>query len=466
MADNTYMGDAKYIVSENREIELRKKILASIPELPMDSDFEKALPKALRQLSTKKYSSEKTGRCNKELIILIAPLLTNSNGDFTLMKDEEERNKTKEALDFFVKIKAYRMLKEYCQNVAQILKMNLFWIRDISTWNCKSRNTYKQFKSLVEHLFCEYEVPEFMFQAWTEKNSTNKHIEWFMQLASGQSARNLWKFPIPITKKMAHEFINTPFPGYSIDDAIRRSQVLGMGGDYRLADAIMMSRLRHEFSNNDFWTTVIQFFINIPMLNLDEVGTVIDYINEQKFVPTRVVVNGIATYRPENPNFSMKGRNIENLIRDTHNWHKQLRQLRRRAAAEVGIGAGNTYKPDLTSKWQRSSIRPFSFVEGKNEKRKVWNIVEITNAADLYDEGKSMRHCVYSYLSSCISGKCSIFSLRLFGISVVTIEVRDFRAVQIRGQHNKRPEDKELVIIHNWAKSENIEITKYAVTGR
>lgn len=460
------MVDAKYIISENIEMEARKKILASIPKLPMDSDLEKALPKTLRLLSEKNYPNENTGKCNSQLITLIEPLLTNSSGDFTLMKDKGERENVKKALDLFVKAKVYRMLKEYCPNIAMVLKMNLFWVRDISTWEWKSRNTYKQFKSLVEHLFCEYEVPEFMFQAWTEKKHNNKHMEWFLQLASGQSTRNLWKFPIPLTKKMAHEFISTPFPGYSIDDAIRRSQVLGMGGDCRLADSIMMSRLRHEFSNNDFWTTVIQFFINIPMLNLDEVGTVIDYINEQKFVPTRVVVDGVALYRPENPNFSMKGRNIENLIRDTHNWHEQLRQLRRRAAVEARAGNSYSYKPDLTSKWQRSSVRPFTFIEGKNEKRKVWSIVEITNAADLYDEGKSMRHCVYSYLSSCISGKCLIFSLKLFGISVVTIEVRDFRAVQIRGPHNKRPDDKELVVIHNWAKTENIEITKYAISGR
>ena len=63
------------------------------------------------------------------------------------------------------------------------------------------------------------------------------------------------------------------------------------------------------------------------MLNLDEVGTVIDYINEKKFVPQRTVVDGVATYRPEIPGFSMKGRNIATLIRDTHIWHKELRQL-------------------------------------------------------------------------------------------------------------------------------------------
>lgn len=225
-----------------------------------------------------------------------------------------------------------------------------------------------------------------MFQSWTEKSSfnTDKHKEWFLHLASGKSARELFKFPIPITKKMAHEFIETPFPGYSIDDAVRRSQVLGLGGDSRLADAILMSRLRHDFTNNDFWTAVIKFFVNIPMLNYDEVGTVLDYINEKKFVSKRMVNNGVAVYRPESPNFNMKGRNIVALIRDTHAWHKEINQLGRIARAENN-NVYSYHKPDLTSKWNRSIVRPFTFSEGKNDKRKTWTITEISNAADLYE---------------------------------------------------------------------------------
>lgn len=456
------MSNAKYIVVESREIEAQKSYVNSIPKLPMDIDLEKCLPKALRQLSVENYSTENTNKCNKDLITLIGLLLTNNYGVFVNMKDVNERVKVKEALELFVKIKAFKILKEYNSVIVEIFKMNIFWIRDISTWECKSRNTYKQLKSLLEHLFCEYEVPEFMFQSWTDKTASSKHKEWFLHLAAGNTARELFKYPIPITKKMAHEFKNTPFPGYSIDDAIRRSQVIGLGGDQRLADAVLMSRLRHDFQHNDFWTTVIQFFIGIPMLNLDEVGTVIDYINEQKYVPKRNIVNDIVVIRSANPGFSMKGRNITTLIRDTHTWHKELSQLKRQA----GVANNTPYKIDLTSKWNRSTIRPFTFTEGKNEKRKVWNILEITHAADLYDEGKSMGHCVYSYLSSCLTGKCSIFSLCLFNTRMVTVEVRDYRAVQIRGPRNKRPTDKEMSIINSWAKSENIGIANYAVGGR
>ena len=457
------MRNAKYISLETREIEERKRLTESVPTLPPDIELEKALPKALKQLSIKNCINKNTSCCNKDMMILIEPLLISNNGQFVSVKDQAEREKIRESLEMFVKLKTFKMLKEYSSSINQILRLNIFWVRDISTWDWKSRNTYKQLKSLIEHLFCTYDVPEFMFECWTEKNHNATHLDWFLHLASGGSTKDLHRYPIVATKKMLHEFISTPFPGYSIDDAVRRSQVIGLGGDERLANAILMSRLRHDFNNNGFWTTVIQFFIGIPMLNLDEVGTVIDYINEKKFVTTRIVVDGVATYRAEMPGFSMKGRNVETLIRDTHAWHKSLRQLRRQAGGGVGT---ESYKPDLTSKWKRSNVKPFSISEGKNERKKIWHLAEITNAADLYDEGKSMGHCVYSYLRSCIDGKCSIFSLRVGNVSMVTIEVRDMRAVQIRGPRNRKPSDKEMSIINNWSKTEHIEITKYAVAGR
>ena len=455
------MSSAKYLIQQKEEAYFREKYIKSLPKLPMDTSLEKALPKALKILDKEQCSKENTEKCNKDLIILIEPLLIGSNGHYVFLKDKNERDVVRKALEFFSKNKYFKMLKEYQYTINNILKLNIFWIRDISEWKCSSNNTYKQIKSLISHLFCKYEVPEFMFEVWTQNKSSlnEQHLEWFMQLSSGESARNLSKFPIQVTKKMAHEFINTPFPGYSIVDAIRRCQILGMGGNERLANSILMSRLRHQFTNNDFWTTVIQFFIDTPMFNYDEVGAIIDYINEKKYVPTRIVINNIATYRAEMPGFSMKGRNIENLLRDTHDWHKQLARTRRNTRNQK-------YEIDLTSKWERLYGETYNLIEGSNEKRKVWHIIELTNAAELHDEGKTMHHCVYSYLQSCKTGQCSIFSLRLFGQSLVTIEVRQGRAVQIRGPYNKKPSTKEIEIIEKWAHSRNIEISKYAFGNR
>lgn len=447
------MGNAKYINEQIEEEKYRQKLIESMPKLPTNGQLYLSLPKTLRQLSKENYTISDAAKCSKELKSLINPLLIQgTNGQFCV-KDKTEREKITIALAHLDKIKSHRMMEEYYESISKILTMNLFWIQEITTWEWKSRNTYKQLKSLVEHLFCEYEVPEFLFQSWTDKTHNYKHVDWFLHIASGLSAKKLYQFPIKATNKMLHEFINTPFPGYSIDDAVRRAQVIGLGGDERLANAILMSRLRHNFQNNEFWTTVIHFFIGIPMLNIDEVGTIIDFINEKKFVAKHVIVNGKRLYQPEMPNFTIKGRNIQTLIDDTHAWHRELRKHN---------------KADMSAEWLGTGMEPFVLEEGIKDKKsfKLYEVVEITSAKELHKEGSTMHHCVFSYLSSCIKGTCFIFSLRLFGASLVTIEVRENRAVQIRGEYNKRPDQKALSIINAWANKENIQITSYAIGGR
>jgi len=426
-----------------------REAVEAMPKLPCEKNLIKTLPRALSLLAKNKYSTSDGYRCHSELSALIAPLLVNNYNDFKFItENKEERDAISKFLLIAHKKKIHKMMEEYYDAISNILKHNKFWIRDIETWEWKSRNTYKQFKSLVSHLFCKYDVPEFMFQCWETR--TDLHIKWFLSLANGDSARNLKQFPFEMTRKMAFEFTKTPFPGYSIEDSIRRCQVIGLGGDERLADAVLMSRLRNQFSNNDFWVTVIQFFAGIPMLNLDEVGTIIDYINQKKFVAKHFVKNGVRMHSPENPNFTIKGKNINTLIQETHNWHKELKKYS---------------KADMSAHWKGTGIEDFIYTEGNKEKNnyKIYEIIELITAKDLHKEGKAMHHCVFSYLSSCVKGSCAIFSLQLFGTSLVTIEVRNYQAVQIRGPYNKPPEQKERMIIYDWAKKNNIEITKYAI---
>jgi hypothetical protein len=437
------MPKASYLKEEIWEITEAKRIADSRPKFPTGKSLDKSLPKALRLLSVgfDKYTLSDIHPCDIVLKNLLIPA-------FEKNKNQEELFRHSKALHFLDKNKFHKMLTQYSKSMIKVLDMSLFWIRDIEDWKCKSYNTHKQITSLISHLFCKYEVPEFMFQAW--ESTSHAHIEWFLQLSEGVNARNLHKLPLVFTKKMAHEFITTPFPGYTIDDALRRCQIIGLGGDERLTNAVLMSRLRHNFNNNDFWVTVFQTFINTTMLNLDEVGTVIDYINEIKYVHQHFMINGRRVYQPEIPGFSMKGRNIETLIRDTHNWHKALSKNR---------------KIDMSSKWTNSGIPTFVHEEGDihHKNYKVYELLELCTAKELHTEGKTMHNCVYSYVSSCVNKKCLIFSLRLFGQSLVTIEVRNNIAVQIRGNYNSRPGNKEINLISTWARKNNIEIAKYAI---
>jgi hypothetical protein len=442
---------ASYIKAEIEEEKARKKYLDSLPKLPVGNQLEKTLPKTLRLLSKEDYYLKDLQPCSKELKNIVEFLVLKDFKGVYVTRDKEERDKIFKALSHLSKEACFKMMKEYHFAIHRILKMNLFWIRNIEEWIPKKYKTYQQLKSLIEHLFCKFKVPDFMFQPWFENTENFQHIEWFLQITEGQSVKNLYKFPIPITRRLAHEFISTPFPGYSVEDAVRRSQILSLGGSERLANAILMSRLRNNFSNNSFWETVFLFFINTPMLNYDEVGTVLDYINEMKFVRRYTIVNGIRVYEPEMAGFSMKGRNMASLIQATHAWHRQL---------------GKESKLDLTATWPQCNIRPFRLTEGSIEKGlRVYEIFEITNAKDLHMEGKTMSHCVFSYLRSCISGTCNIFTFRLNDERCATIEIRNLAIVQVRGKRNSKVSEKEKMLISNWAFKENLTITSYAFGG-
>lgn len=56
-----------------------------------------------------------------------------------------------------------------------------------------------------------------------------------------------------------------------------------------------------------------------------------------------------------------------------------------------------------------------------------WQAVELSSGAALAEEGTQMRHCVSSYASKCKSGESRIFSVRLSGQRVCTVELAPFR---------------------------------------
>ena len=98
----------------------------------------------------------------------------------------------------------------------------------------------------------------------------------FLHIGSGQ---NIWKADIPVqlAKKMVHLFLQAP-DRYTIEEALRWSQILGLEGEQPLVRAVNATRLGTTFENEAFWNSVIQFFVNNPMLDPDHVCPIVDFI--------------------------------------------------------------------------------------------------------------------------------------------------------------------------------------------
>jgi hypothetical protein len=207
---------------------------------------------------------------------------------------------------------------------------------------------------------------------------------------------------------------------------------------------------RIGFSNNDFWTNVIQWFIANPMLDTAQVAPIIDYINHMKFVPSVPNPDDVLPRLvPAQPNFCMKKRTVEATIKGMEDWHHQVGKFNRRSTKEA---------------WIPSGFPSFYHEEGEHHK-KYYRISELLNVEELREEGAAMSHCVGSYSYSCSSGKISIWSMVGQGQRMLTIEVDNDSATirQARGRFNAKPDVKATDIMNRWATQAGLSISRWLV---
>jgi hypothetical protein len=329
------------------------------------------------------------------------------------------------------------------------------WIRSPWAWRARSYNARRQFASLVRHLLSQYPVPALLDAAWLRRDEAAEgYRQWFIRIGQGESIRGT-QSPIQLTKRIVHHFLQAP-EEYGIEQALRWGQIHALGGDSRLVEAILGTRVGDGFEREEFWITVIRFFIENPSLDRNQIGPIVDYLYEQRFAPREVfVAPGVREQRgPLQPNLSMKGRSLRALLREVERWHREL--------ARTGASGA--------ARWQRSAIGEFELETGVRRRNlRVWRIRELLSAAELRAEGRTMRHCVASYARSCAAGQCSIWAMELHGFEGIekrqTIEVRGDLIVQCRGRFNRGPTDREREILVRWAQQEGLQLSGFLRNG-
>jgi len=342
--------------------------------------------------------------------------------------------------------------------IQPIVNYEEHFIRPFETWKPRSHNVYKQFSSLIRHLFGKYNIPNFMDKVWFENFTVadQRQHKWFIHLGTGHNIRSAQELPVNLTKKQAHYFNQAP-DNYTIPAAIRYGQILSLGGNVRLANALVTTRLcaYDSFVEDEFWLSVIRWFIANPMLDMVHVGPIIDWLYNQKYTVQHVFVRpGVAENRPPvQPNLSMHRRDANTTLREVNEWHRQL----------------GRDKKNVNLQWASCGIRPFKFIEGVvgEKNMKIWTIRELLSGKELSDEGKKMHHCVGSYATSCHSGRVSIWAMELQtyeGLQKrLTLEVlnanKEIR--QARGLYNVRANQQDNNIIARWCGASGLSINNF-----
>lgn len=324
---------------------------------------------------------------------------------------------------------------DYSKAIFNIYYFKDKWIRDYKQWKAPSHNHYRQFHSFIRYLFCKYpDVPEFVNSVW----HATDFVEIFIHLGNGGNVRDC-KLPIRLSKKQVKYFLNAP-KDFSIKNALRYAQIMNIGGNERLVREILKTRIAEDFNENrdPFWLSVFKFFIDNPMLDINQYGPLIDYINDQKYG------------EGEKPNFSMKDRSPETLMKNMEEWHKRLSKI----------------KKHKITKWESSGYKGYIKKEKKDDYDITYEIKELLTQSELSEEGKMLKHCVSSYGSSCANGSASIWSLSSHDSygnfkKLITIEVRNSAICQARGRFNRKPDTKESNIIALWAKKVGFALSKW-----
>lgn len=340
----------------------------------------------------------------------------------------------------------------FVDGLVALSRRHLEWIRDPREWRARSHNARRQFASLARHLMARFPVPGFLDAAWLRSDAdAERYREWFRCIGAGENLRRA-EAPVPLTNRIVHHFLRAP-EHVSIEQAIRWGQIFALGGDRRLVDAVLGSRIGERFADEEFWISVIRFFVAHPQLDRRHVGPIVDYLQDQRFETRDVfIARGLrAQLPPAQPNLSMKGRSTDSLLRQVDRWH--------RALARTGPGASR--------RWERSGIGEFELETGvRGRDLRVWRIRELLSAAELRHEGSVLRHCVASYAGACAAGRSSIWTLERWGFEGVrkhqTIEVNAHRViVQSRGRFNQPPTAQERQILARWAEQEELQVGRF-----
>ncbi|MBT4500285.1 MAG: hypothetical protein HOC74_21340 [Gemmatimonadetes bacterium] len=321
---------------------------------------------------------------------------------------------------------------------ASLARHHRDWLRPLEDWFPQSQSRKRQFSELVRYLFANYDVPLFMDSVWHQEDSPGaRHQQaWFKHMGLGGNIRKL-DTGITLTRRMAHLFLQAP-GHYTVPMAMRRAQVLAMGGNVDLVKAVVGSRLRDFMEDEPFWETVVRFLANQPMLEPTYVGPIIDYIYNQKFVGRRIpgADGTFVQGKPPLPNMTMKGRSINKLLRQVDEWHEGLALDEHEDWVE----------------WPSCGVRGYQCEEEDNyfEAPLHWSIVELCDSWALVQESQIMHHCVRTYIPRCVRGEGSVWSLQVAvggeeRQPVLTISMDNKRKVitEFRGKHNMQPNDKK-----------------------
>lgn len=324
----------------------------------------------------------------------------------------------------------------YALGVAQLAIKAKYFLRPVEAWSRPGRNMHKQFSSLVRHCLARYEVPAFMDQAWCDADAHDARY-WYIDIGTGHNIRHSRGLPITLTKRMAHQFLQAP-SHLRMEEALRWAQITGAGGDERLAQAIIATRIgRNGFAQEDHWSVVIGFLLNHPFEEQRKLAEVVDFLANRLEAGEAVDVTG---------------RTTASLIRLSDAWHRDIN----RVLGKI-----------VDREWKRSELMDARYVTGKSHERITWKVTELLSLQALVAEGRALQHCVSSYGTACSRRVTAIFQItaedalgNVERSGTIEVQLGTSRIVQAKAKRNTQLKPQARAVMEKWAYREGLTINQ------
>jgi len=298
----------------------------------------------------------------------------------------------------------------------------------------EERSGIEELKALYKSLFVKYEDPYVLSNNLFQLSLTE--TEAMMHVLRGLNIRAFSQLPVPISKKasfylMNHLPDNLRFDNNVLVRSIICSKLLlaqfankHLLQPFLSASTVFELKVFTFYDDLPFWTKAFELMCGAEGEELGlSAQEFVDYFEYKKYT--------------EDQHYSLKGRTTASIAQAIYNWHE---------AADF-----EKTKGFIDMKWEGSKIQEWT-AEEQGDK---YFFQEITDGNELLRESETMKHCVFSYIESCVAGYSAIWSMKKEVNSIyqghATIEIRDKRITQVAGKRNKTVSRSDIGIIKRWA---------------
>lgn len=286
---------------------------------------------------------------------------------------------------------------------------------------------------LFKKVFVNYQYPEFIIENFEYLETHELHI-----LMSALGGKNMKNHPIFLGKLTSHDFTNimalSQSNSYTYKIFERAAAFVLMKkvavNDYDLEQFVLKSNSYDGdpdffLENIEFWQRGYQ--LAAPSLDLN------NNIDEFYFID---YFERIITF--DNSMTKLKKRTPQSLLRQVRAWHAEIYKLDNEELRKLA--------------WEDQEDLPdIEF----NDQLNYYQCKQLKNGVEVCDEGSAQKHCVSTYIQSCVQGLCRIWSLRKKIDQNykpwITIQEVNKTIVQAKLKENEMPDYDEIKIIELWA---------------